>query len=159
MKDHLIGWLVVSGAVVLQFLLELTLGRVFVAPAILVPALVYLSLSDSNYWAIEGAFWSGFAIDLLLHQPVGISSLAMLSGIAFSNWVLRKTTGALEMTFVINALVASLITDFLFVFLACRPLGSGFSFTSLLFVPRILFTLLFYLAVPILSGRRSREFG
>lgn len=159
MREHLSGWLIISAVVVLQFLLEVTLGRVFVAPAILVPALVYLSLSDSDYWSIKGAFWSGFLIDLLLHQPLGVSSIAMLFGIALTGRVLRATTGALEMTFVVNAFMASLLSDMFFIFLAARPVGSGFGISTLLIVPRILFSLLLYLAVPMLFGRKSREFG
>jgi len=158
MKEHLSGWLLVSAAVGVQFLLEVSLGRIVAAPAILVPVLVYLSLSDSDYWSIEGALWSGFAIDLLLHQPVGVSSTAMLSGIALSRWILRATTGALEMTFVINALAASILSDLFFIFLAARPVGSGFSTSSLLIVPRVLFSLFLFLSIPIIFGRRSREF-
>ncbi len=158
MSERLSTWLIVSAAIILQFLLEVTLGRIAVAPAIVVPVLVYLALSHSNYWAIEGAFWSGFILDLLLHQPIGTSSLAMLIGIALSRWLLRITTGALEMTFVVNALVASILSDLLFIFLANQPIGGGFSISSLLIIPRILFTLVFYLAVPLLLGRGSREF-
>ncbi|MCK5132335.1 MAG: hypothetical protein KAR40_09325 [Candidatus Sabulitectum sp.] len=158
MKNHLFGWLIVSLAIAVQFLLEVTLGRVLAAPAILVPVLVYLSLSDSHYWAVEGAFWSGFVIDLLLHQPPGVSSIAMLLGIALARRVLRVTTGALEMTFFINALLASILTDLFFIFLAARPLGSGFGASTLLIVPRILFSLLLYLGISLLFGRR-RELG
>lgn len=159
MKNKLLGWLIVSAVIIVQFLLEVTLGRVFVAPAVLVPVLVYLSLSDSDYWVIEGAFWSGFAMDLLLHQPVGVSSLAMLAGIAVSGRLLRVTTGALEMTFVFNALLASIATDLIFIFLASRPVGSGFSAASLLILPRIMLPVLLYLAVPFISGTRGRRFG
>ncbi|MCD4707031.1 MAG: hypothetical protein K8S62_04755 [Candidatus Sabulitectum sp.] len=159
MREHLSGWLIISLAIIVQFLLEVTIGRVIVAPAILVPALVYLSLSHSNYWSIEAAFWSGFAIDLLLHQPIGVSSIAMLSGIALSRWILRVTTGALDMTFVINGFLASILSDLFFVFLAARPVGSGFGISTLLVVPRILFSLLLYLGIPMMFGRRSREFG
>lgn len=157
MKNRLRGWLIVFVVIVVQFLLEVTLGRVVVAPAVLVPVLVYLSLSDSDYWSLEGAFWSGFFIDLLLHQPPGVSSLAMLSGIALSGKMLQITTGAHEMTFLMNALTASLFSDLFFVFLAARPVGSGFSFSTLLIVPRILFPLLVYLSVPFLLGKRRRN--
>ncbi len=157
MKSHLWGWMIVSVAIAVQFLLEVTLGRVVVAPAVLVPVLVYLSLSESDYWSLEGAFWSGFVIDLLLHQPPGVSSLAMLSGIALSGRMLQITTGAHEMTFLMNALMASLFSDLLFIFLAARPVGSGFGSSTLLIVPRILFSLLFYLGIPFLFGKRSRD--
>ncbi len=159
MRERLYGWLIISGVIVVQFLLEVTLGRVVVAPAILVPVLIYLSLSDSDYWSIEGAFWSGFAIDLLLHQPLGVSSLAMLCGIALARRILRVTTGAVEMTFVIHALVASILSDLFFIFLAARPVGSAFGISSLLVLPRILFPLFFYIVIPMLFGRKSREFA
>ncbi len=159
MREHLSGWLIVSLAITAQFLLEATLGRVVTAPAILVPVLVYLSLSHSNYWSIEAAFWSGFAIDLLLHQPIGVSSIAMLTGIALSRWILRVTTGALDMTFVINAFLASILSDLFFIFLAARPVGSGFGISTLLIVPRVLFSLLLYMIIPVMFGRKSRELG
>lgn len=159
MRERVYSWLIISGAMVLQFLLEVTLGRTFAAPAILVPVLVYLSLSDSDYWSIEGAFWSGFVIDLLLHQPLGVSSLAMLCGIALARRILKVTTGALEMTFVIHALVASIFSDLFFIFLAARPVGSAFGISTLLVFPRVLFSLFLYLAIPMLFGRKNREFA
>jgi len=158
MRDHLSGWLIVAAAVVLQFLMEVTLGRVFVAPAILVPVLVYLSLLYSDYWSIEGAMWSGLVIDLLLHQPPGVSSVAMLSGIAVAGKLLKSTTGVLEVVFVFNALLASVFTDIVFIFLAARPVGSGFGMQTMLIVPRIVFVLLLYPGIPILLGRKNREF-
>ncbi|MEA3267283.1 MAG: hypothetical protein U9P42_10135 [Candidatus Fermentibacteria bacterium] len=157
MKNHLRGWVIVSVVIAVQFLLEVTLGRIAVAPAVLVPVLVYLSLSDSDYWSLEGAFWSGFVIDLLLHQPPGVSSLAMLLGIALSGRILQITTGAHEMTFLINAFMASLFSDLFFIFLAGRPVGSGFSVFAFMIVPRILFPMLIYLGIFFLAGKRSRE--
>ncbi len=156
MKSHLLGWLIVFLAIVAQFLLEVTFGRVFVAPAILVPVLVYLSLSDSDFWSIEGAFWSGFVIDLLLHQPLGVSSISMLAGIALAERMLKVATGILEMTFVIKAILASLLSDLFFVFLAARPIGSGFNLDTLLIFPRIVIPLLLYLGLPLLAGKRNR---
>ncbi len=158
MRNHLTGWLIVAAAVVVQFLAEVTLGRVFVAPAILVPVLVYLSLLYSDYWSIEGAMWSGLVIDLLLHQPPGVSSIAMLTGIALAGRLLRSTTGVLEVVFVFNALLASVFTDIIFVFLAARPVGSGFGLQTVLIVPRILLVLLLYPGIPTLFGRKNREF-
>ena len=159
MRASLAGWLVVFLAIIVQFLFEVTLGRVFVAPAILVPVLVYMSISDSDHWAIEGAFWSGFVIDLLLHQPLGVSSVSMLLGISFSSWLLKVTTGAVEMTFIVNALLASILSDLCFVFLAARPVGSGFSLNTLLIAPRILIPLALYMSIPMLFGRRVRDSG
>ena len=158
MTERVSGWLLVCAAIVVQFLLEVTLGRIIVAPAILVPVLVYLTISESDYWAIEGAFWSGLVLDLLLHQPFGVSSISMLCGIALSNWLLRVTTGALRMTFFINALLSSVLSDLLFIFLAARPAGSEFSVATVLIIPRILVPLLLYIGVSLLFGRSGRQF-
>jgi cell shape-determining protein MreD len=159
MSGRLTGWLLVSLGVTVQFLLEVTLGRSSMAPAVLVPLLVYMSISRGDYWSVEGAFWSGFAMDLLLHHPPGISSLAMLLGIALSSWILEITTGAVRMTFIANAMIASILADLIFVFLASSPPGSGFSLETLLIVPRILLPLFLYLAVPLLFTGKIAETG
>lgn len=157
MSSRLGGWLVVSAAVILQFLLEVTLGRVLVAPALVVPTLVYLSISREDYWSIEGAFWTGIVMDMLLHHPPGTSSLAMILGISFSGWIMRITTGALRMTFAANALIASLVSDTIFIFLAYSPTGSGFSLKTLLILPRIAVPLFLFLAIPLLLGGKIPE--
>jgi len=157
MKERMSGWLIVFSAVLVQFLLEVTLGRAIVAPAVLVPVLVYLSLSRSDFWAIEGVLISGLVLDILLHQLPGVSSLSMLCGIAMSDMLLKITTGALRMTFVVNALIASLLSDILFILLAARPFGSGFGPATLLIVPRVLFPLLIFISVPLLFGKSKKE--
>lgn len=159
MNRRLKGWLLVSGGIILQFLLEVTLGRVAAAPAVLVPLLVYMSISRDDYWSIEGAFWSGIVIDLLLHHPPGTSSLAMLLGIALSRWILEITTGAARMTFVAGAVTASIITDLLFILLAASPSGSGFSPATLLILPRILLPVMLYLSVPFFFKRFTADAG
>lgn len=151
------GWLLVSAGILIQFLLEVTLGRVAVAPSVLVPLLVYLSISRSEYWSIEGAFWSGFVMDLLLHQTPGTTSVAMLLGIALSKWLLQITTGAVRLTFVAGALIASVFTDLIFILLASYPPGSGFSISTFLILPRILLPVILYLILPIVfTGRIAR---
>jgi len=157
MTGRFSGWAAVSAAVLLQYLLEVTLGRVVCAPAILVPLLVYMSISRGDYWAVEGAFWSGFMLDLLLHHPPGTSSISMLLGLAFSGWVMRVTTGAVRMTFAANAFTASIASDLIFILLASRPIGSGFSLNTLLIIPRIIVPIVIYLAVPlVMSGKIPR---
>ena len=157
MNRRFSGWLIVFTGVLLQFIFEITLGRVAVAPAILVPLLVYLSISRGDYWSIEGAFWSGFMLDLLLHHTPGVSSLAMILGISFSGWLLRVTTGAAQMTFVASALIASVFSDIIFILLASYPTGSGFSVSTLLVIPRVALPLMLYLAIPLLvTGRTAR---
>lgn len=156
MNSRVSDWIVVITAITFQFLLELTLGRSLVAPAILVPVLVYLSISRGDFWAVEGAFWGGFMLDLLLHQKPGISSLAIILGISFSRWLLSVTTGAVRMTFVANALIASLAADLLFILLSASPAGSGFGVRTLLLIPRTILPLMLYLTIPLLfSGRSS----
>ena len=156
MSKRVLYWLIVSAAVILQFLFEVSLGRMLVAPAILVPLLVYLSTSESDYWAIEGAFWSGFALDLLLNQPVGVSSLSMLLGISFSNWALKELTGIHELTFIINTVIASIVSDLVFILFAANPIGSGFGISSLLVIPRVLVPVLLYFTFPLFWGKRAR---
>ncbi|HPR22721.1 MAG TPA: hypothetical protein PK991_08500 [Candidatus Sabulitectum sp.] len=153
------GWLLVSLGVVVQFMLEATLGRAAAAPAVLVPLLVYLSVSRGDYWSIEGALWSGFALDLLTHQTPGTSSLSMILGIWLSGWLLKVTTGAARMTFVATAFAASLFSDLLFVLLASPSPGSDFGPDTLLIVPRIAIPLALYLLVPLLVTGRLAEIG
>lgn len=160
MSRRLTGWLAVLSGILLQFFFELTVGRVYTAPAVLVPLLVYMSISRGDYWSIEGAFWSGFILDLLMHHPPGTTSLAMLLGISLSGWLLRITTGAVRMTFVANAFIASILSDLFFILLASSPVGSGFSSSTLLVVPRVALPLLFYLSIPLLfTGRFARSGG
>lgn len=159
MKHKFRGWAVVGLAVVVQFLLEVTLGRALVAPAVLVPLLVYLSITRGDYWAVEGAFWSGFVLDLLLHHIPGTSSLAMLLGMAFAGWITRVTTGALRMTFAANALTASIVADLLFIFLASSPVGSGYGVNTLLIIPRAVLPMTLFLLVPFVFSRRSAAYG
>lgn len=157
MSRRFAGWMLVSAAVFIQFLLEVTLGRVLIAPSILVPLLVYLSISRGDYWSIEGAFWSGFAIDLLLHHIPGTTSISMLLGIALSRWLLEITTGAARMTLVAGALTASIFSDLIFILLASSPPGSGFSVSTILILPRILLPVLLYLTLPLVfTGRTAR---
>ena len=156
MTERFTGWLIVSLGVILQFLGEVTLGRTLAAPAILVPLLVYMGLNTSSYWTLEGALWSGFALDLLLHQTPGTSSLAMLLGLWLSDSILRITTGAVRMTFLAHALLASLIADILFILFAAAPPGSGFSRETLLIIPRILVPLAVYQLFPMVFAGRTR---
>ena len=159
MSRRFAGWLLVGAGIFSQFLLEVTFGRILVAPAVLVPLLVYLSISRGDYWSIEGAFWSGFAIDLLLHHTPGTTSMSLLLGIALSRWLLQITTGAVRMTFVAGALTASVFSDLIFILLASSPPGSGFSYSTILILPRILLPVLMYLALPLLFTGKASEAG
>lgn len=158
MSRRFTGWLVVSLGIVVQFLLEATMGRVATAPAILVPLLVYLSISGGDdYWQIEGALWSGIVLDLITQHAPGTSSAAMMAGMAASDWILRITTGAARMTFVAHAFLASVFSDLLFILLAGSPPGSGFGPGTIMLLPRAAVPLVLYLSVPVLlTGARRR---
>ncbi|PIE52129.1 hypothetical protein CSA37_08155 [Candidatus Fermentibacteria bacterium] len=149
-------WLAVFAAVAVQFLFEVTLGRLLVAPAILVPVLVYLGTYRDDTWSIEGAFWSGFVLDLLTQHAPGTSSMAMLLGISFSRWAFSVTTGAVQMTFAAKALVASIVSDVLFI-LITDPV-SGFGFRTLLLLPRTIAPLVIFLVIPVIfHGRNNKQ--
>jgi len=159
MNRRLAGWLIAGTVILVQFLLEVTLGRILIAPSLLVPLLVYLSISRGDYWSIEGAFWSGFALDLLLQHTPGTSSMAMLLGIALSRWLLQVTTGAVKTTFVAGAITASIFSDLIFILLASSPPGTGFTVFTLMIVPRIVLPILFYLFLPLVFTGRFKEAG
>lgn len=133
-------------AVTVQFLMETTLGRLFFAPGILVPTLVYLGMNRDRGWGIQGAFFCGLCLDLLTHQPPGTSSLSMILGILAARSVLSATTAAGAVSFYSHAAIASVVSDILFIILASRPPGLFFGPRVLLVFPRALVPL-FILAV------------
>lgn len=155
------GFLLVSGGVVLQLLLEVTLGRVFAAPNAIVLILTYLSINYGDVWSIEGAFWSGASLDLLLHQPLGCSSLALLLGLTAGRLMLAAVPGENRLTLVLSGALAGFVCDSVFMLSASRPLFSntGAVFPELL--PRLLLTLtagmLFMLAASAVSNLRARR--
>jgi cell shape-determining protein MreD len=152
---------VLAIAVIIQFLMELTAGRVFVAPSIVPFVLVYLSENYEKMWAINGAFWSGFCLDLLMHQPPGSSSLALLAGLyaakAFSKFLSGEGKGyLLSMT-----VIAVLVSDTVFILVATRPLGSGFNSVLFLVIPRVVLSViigaLLLTVTELISDMRSRK--
>lgn len=136
----------VTLAVIVQFLMETTLGRILFAPGILVPTLVYLGMNRDSGWGIQGAFFTGLCLDLLMHQPPGTSSLSMILGILAARSVLSTTTAAGAVSFYSHAAIASVVSDILFILLASRPPGLFFGQRVLVVFPRILVPL-FLLAV------------
>ncbi len=117
--------------VVIQFLLEATLGRVSYVPSLIPLVLVYFSVNFEKLWAVDGAFWAGLALDLLAHQPVGSSSLALLVGMYVAGVLERMTSS--EGVFLLTgmAVVSTVVSDVLFVLLASRPLGSALGVSML----------------------------
>lgn len=132
--------LLLSGAVVLQFLLELTLGRRFIAPSMLSLTLVYLTLGHGSDWAVDGAFWSGLCLDFLLHQPPGSSPLALLAGLWTVRMLSRISAGEGGGNLLLMSAAAVIVTDGVFIILATRPFGAGFGPQLLVILPRAALT-------------------
>lgn len=147
--------------VIFQFLLEVTAGRIFVAPSLIPFMLVYLSENYERAWAVEGAFWAGLCLDLLLHQPVGSSSLAFLIGM-FTAGLFSSLSSAESSGFLIGmTAIAAAVSDLVFILVASRPVGSGFGPVLLKVLPRTGMTILVAALVlggaTLLTGLRSRK--
>jgi cell shape-determining protein MreD len=142
MRVSFIDAAAVALIVIIQFLLEVTLGRFLFAPNLLVPMLVYLSMNRDGGWGIQGAFFTGLCLDLLTHQPPGTSSLSMILGILAAQSLLSTTTAAGAVSFYSHAAIASVVSDILFILLASRPPGLFFGQRVLLVFPRVLLPLL-----------------
>ncbi len=152
---------VLAIAVIIQFLLELVAGRVFVAPSIIPFVLVYLSENYEKVWAIDGAFWSGICLDLLMHQPPGSSSIALLAGLYAAKGFSKLSSGEGKSYLISMTVIAVLVSDMVFILVASRPLGSGFSSALLLVVPRVVLTViigtLLLTVTEWISNMRSRK--
>lgn len=147
--------------VIFQFMLEVTAGKVFVAPSLVPFMLVYLSENFEGFWAVEGAFWSGLCLDLLLHQPVGSSSVAYLAGMYAAGMFSRVSSGEGSGFLISMTAIAAAVSDAVFILLASRPIGSGFGPVLLKVVPRTALTVTVAAAVLLgaswLTGLRSRN--
>lgn len=127
----------IAFAVLLQFLLELTAGRVFFAPSIIPFMLVYLWENYESFWAVDGAFWAGLSLDLLLHQPAGSSSIAFLAGMFAVSRVSRISSGGGRGYLIGMTSIAVAVSDTVFILIASRPVGSGFGPVLLKVFPRV----------------------
>lgn len=136
--------------VIFQFMLELTAGRIFIAPSLIPFMLVYLSENFESNWAVDGAFWSGLCLDLLLHQPAGSSSLAFLAGMYAAGLFSRVSSGEGSGYLMSMTVIAVLVSDAVFIIVASRPIGTGLSPALLKVFPRAGLTAL--TAGTILSG-------
>jgi hypothetical protein len=130
-------------AVVVQFLMELTFGRLFAAPSVLSLALVYLMLNRGSRWSIDGAFWSGFSLDLLLHQPPGASSLALMCGLYVSRKIAGASAGESRMMLLVLTAITSVVSDTVFILVVSRIRGWGAGESMLVVFPRLLLTVVF----------------
>jgi len=152
---------VLSLVVLVQFLLELTLGRIFYAPSILPFILLYFQENYEKFWATAGAFWSGLVLDLLLHQPPGATSLSLLAAMYVAQLLSGVSSGEGKLYITGLSAVTVLISDFIFIILAARPLGSGFGPLLLRVFPRVavssaaIFTILWIMTL--FMGRRARR--
>ncbi|MCD4701740.1 MAG: hypothetical protein K8S24_07770 [Candidatus Aegiribacteria sp.] len=153
--------LVLALAVIIQFLMELTIGRVFVAPSLLPFILVYLSENYERMWAVDGAFWSGLCLDYLLHQPPGSSSLALLAGLYAARAFSRLSSGEGKGYLLSMTIIAVMVSDTVFILAATRPIGSGFSSVLLLVIPRAVLTViigtLLLTVTEWISDKKSRK--
>jgi cell shape-determining protein MreD len=127
--------------VIVQFLLEVTLGRVLVAPNLLSLALVYLMLNRSTRWSVDGAFWSGLCLDLLLHQPLGASSLALMCGLYISRRLAGASAGESRVMLLVLTALASIVSDSIFIVVASLARGWHAGQNVLVVVPRAIITL------------------
>jgi len=127
--------------VIVQFLLEVTLGRVLVAPNLLSLALVYLMLNRSTRWSIDGAFWSGLCLDLLLHQPLGASSLALMCGLYISRRLAGASAGESRVMLLVLTALASIVSDSIFIVVASLSRGWHAGQNILIVIPRAIVTL------------------
>ena len=147
--------------VIFQFLLELTAGRIYVAPSLIPFMLVYLSENFESYWAVDGAFWSGLCLDMLLHQPLGSSSLGLLVGMYFAGLFSRISSGEGIGYLVSMTVIAAFLSDVVFVLVASRPVGSGFSPVMFRILSRTALTALtsgvILAGASWLTGLRSRK--
>ena len=134
------GVVLLTVSVIFQFLLELTLGRSFVAPSMLSLTLVYMTLNRGPAWAVDGAFWSGLCLDLLLHQPPGSTSLALITGLWVVRMLSRVSVGEGMGNVLAMTAVATIVSDSVFIVLASKPFGSGFGVLLLMVLPRALMT-------------------
>ncbi len=131
-----------STGVVVQVILEVTAGRFLPAPNVTALVLTYLMIDFGAAWAYSGAFWAGAALDLILHQPPGCSSLGLLCGLLAGRTLLQAIPGENRTTLVLTASLVGLVSDALFFAAASRPFLSSLDARILVVVPRTVLTFL-----------------
>lgn len=153
------GVALAAAGVVAQLLCEVTLGRLSAAPDLVALVLMYLTINRGGAWSTAGAFWAGAATDLLLHQPVGCTSLGLILGLRAGRIVLETLPGDSRPAFVVAGVAAAAVSDTVFVAAATRPFLTGIDAGALVLVPRVLATLaaavLLVAAVPLMGMFRK----
>lgn len=152
--------LALSAAVVIQVLLEVTLGRVFIAPNIVALVLVHLTISYGDFWAVEGCFWAGLCLDFMLHQPVGASSFSLVCGLSAGTFLLAASSRENRLSLLVAAAGASLFSDAVFMVIASRPFLTSLDSGLLLVFPRAALTAaagLLGMGAASLAGLARRE--
>ncbi len=132
--------LILGAAVIAQFIIELAPGRGWFTPSLLPLLLLYLSENHGAAWGVDGAFWAGLALDLLLHQPPGASSLALLLGLRASFLIMGSSAGEERVYLLAAVASAVVVSDGVFVLLASRPVGAGLPQGLLIALSRALVT-------------------
>lgn len=135
-KKNIKRGLLLIAVALIQFLSELTLGRIFISPNFLTLFLVYMMVNRGQFWAVGGAFWAGIIIDGLLHQPLGVSSLALLVAIQAGRILLASFSSQNRLVFFITVATVTFITDISVLILASKPFLASFSWTWLAVIPR-----------------------
>jgi len=134
-----------------QFLAEVVLPARLV-PNLLVLALVYLYHHNGIRWRIDGAFWSGLFLGLMLRQPPGVYSLAALLALALAAAVRGALSRRSSLSTLFEVLLASLVFDLVVVLLLSRPVLVGLpAFLSPL-VWRMMMTTVAYVGLSIFGG-------
>jgi hypothetical protein len=136
------GVLALTVGVIAQTLLEATLGRLFVAPNVVMLVSVYLAMNHGDVWAVESVFIAGLALDMLLHQPPGASSLALLCGMAAATGFLTAVPRESRSSMLAATAVGCLACDAVFFLAASRPAFVSLGGRMLLVFPRALMTVI-----------------
>jgi cell shape-determining protein MreD len=118
------GCSALAAGVLAQFLLEVVLPARLV-PNVLLLSLIYLYHHNGYRWRVDGAFWAGLALGLMLRQPPGAYSLAALLALALSAGVRGALARRSPLSTLLEVLVASAAFDLLVVLLLARPVLVG----------------------------------
>ncbi|MBN1434902.1 hypothetical protein JW921_09090 [Candidatus Fermentibacterales bacterium] len=162
LRRNLSGLISLSAACFGQFLLELTLGRVFVAPNLVSIVLVYLMINRGKFWEVDGAFWAGILLDGLLRTPPGSSSLALMIAMKAGGAMLSSLSIENRAVFFLTIGIVSLVSDLLTLVLSSRPFLMFFDWSWAVVLPRSLLTVSVAGIWVLLAGgaaRRGSETG
>lgn len=103
-----------------QFLLEASLPSGLV-PNVMLLALIYLHHRRGYRWRVDGAFWSGLLLGLMLKQQPGAYALAAMASVSIAASVRGSLARRSSLSTLMEVLVAGLIFDLIIVLLLGRP--------------------------------------